>query len=163
MTDDVDGKLDEIFNALAEKQAAAARRQQETEIKQDATLQEFNALKETLIRPTLEGLAQKLSGRGHASKVFETEEGGPGNGSTRDARVGIRFLFDEKALNGRDSEYPHLTLALDKSAGKIQFYSSTMSPGKGGSAGGAGSVDLGSLTQELINQKALKIIAEVYK
>lgn len=163
MTDDVDGKLDEIFNALAEKQAAAARKQQETEIKLDATLQEFNALKETLIRPTLEGLAQKLSDRGHVSKVFETEEGGPGNGSMRDARVGIRFLVDENARYGRESEYPHLTLALDKSAGKIQFYSSTMSPGKGGAAGGDGSVDLGSLSQELINQKVLKIIAAVYK
>lgn len=163
MTNDVDSKLDDIFNSRAERLAAAAHAQQEKEMQQDATVVEFLALKESLIRPTLEALAQKLSDKGQESKIFEVQDGERGSGSVQDAKIGIRFLLDERANYARGNEYPHLTLSLDKASRKVQFYKSTMTPSRGGMAGGDGSVDLGSLTEQLINQKALSVIGEVYK
>lgn len=161
MTDDVNSKLDDIFNARAERLAAATQAQIEKEKKQDAALEEFLALKESVIRPALDALSQNLSDRGQESKVFETQVGERSGDDKHE--IGIRFLLDAGARFSRGNEYPHLTLSFDKSARKVQFYRCTMSPGKGGMAGGDGSADFDSLTEDLINQKALKVIADVFK
>lgn len=163
MTDDVNSKLDAIFNARAERLAAASHAKLEMEKKQDVNLQEFLALKASLIRPSFDALAQRLSDRGQESRVFETEDGDRVNGHAQEAKIGIRFLLDQEGRFGRGDEYPHLTLTFEKSSRKVHFYKSTMSSGKGGMSGSDGSVNLGSLTEDLINQKALKIIAEIYK
>lgn len=160
MTDDVNSKLDEIFNARAERLAAATHAQLEKEKKQDAALEEYLALKEAVIRPTLEALSRKLRDRGHESKVFETQGDERGVGGTHE--IGIRFLLDGGAHSSRGNEYPHVTLAFDKIVQKVQFYRSTMSPKRGGMAGSDGSADLSSITEDLINQKTLKVIAEIY-
>lgn len=161
MTDDVNSKLDEIFNARAERLAAATHAQLENEKKQDAVFEEFLVLKASVIRPALDALSRKLADRGHGSKVFETQAGDRPDGDKQE--IGIRFRLDAGAHFGRGNEYPHLTLSFDKSARKVQFYRCTMSPGKGGMAGSDGSADFDSLTEDLINQKALKVIAEVFK
>ncbi|WP_124358337.1 hypothetical protein [Pseudomonas orientalis] len=163
MTDDLNSNLDDIFNARAERLNAASNAKRELEIKQDATVQQFLELKEAIIRPTLEALAQKLSDRGQECKIFETQDGEQVSGLPRGASIGIRFLLDSGAQFGRGNDYPHLTLALEKAARKVQFYSSTMVPGRGGMAGGDGSADIGEVTEELINKKALKIIADVFR
>lgn len=160
MTDDLNSKLDDIFNARAERLNAATHAQLEKEKKQDAALEEFLVLKESVIRPTLQALSHKLSDRGHESKVFETQGDGRGVGGAHE--IGIRFLLDAGAHSSRGNEYPHLTLSFDKVVRKVQFYRSTMSPKRGGMAGSDGSADLDSVTEDLINQKALKVIAEIY-
>lgn len=163
MNDDVDAKLDAIFNARSVKEAEIVRQQREAEQRQEASLQEFLVLKESLIRPTLEALVQKLSQRGHKSKVFEIADGEKVGGNTRGETIGLRLLLDKAADYRVGNEYPHLTMSVDKSGRRVQFSYSTISPGRGGSGGGDGSVDYDALTEELINTKALKIIAEVYK
>ena len=163
MTDDLNSKLDDIFNARAKRIEAASNAQRELEVKQDATVQEFLELRDSIIRPALEALAQKLSDKGQECKIFETQDGEQVSGLPRGATIGIRFLMDSGAQYGRGNEYPHLTLALEKAAKKVQFYSSTMVPGRGGMAGGDGSAGFGEVSEELINRKALKIIADVFK
>ncbi|MDP9653364.1 UNVERIFIED_ORG: hypothetical protein J2W87_001273 [Pseudomonas putida] len=163
MTDDVNAKLDAIFNARSEREAEAGRVKREAEIKQDANLQEFLALKDNVIRPTLEALAQKLSDRGQESKIFEITDGEQLHGKVRDATIGIRFLLDGAARYRDGNEYPHLTLTVDKAARRVQFYYSTMSPGRGGTASGDGFVDYDALSAAVINEKALKVIAAVFK
>ncbi|SET27738.1 hypothetical protein SAMN03159512_01827 [Pseudomonas sp. NFR09] len=163
MTDDLNSELDKIFTARAERLDAAAQAQQEAEVRADTTLQEFLALKEALIRPTLESLANKLSDRGQESRIVEIQDGEHVGGKVSDASIGIRFWTDRGAAIARGNEYPHLTLVLEKSRRKVNFFRSTMSPGKSGMAGSDGSVDLGLLTEDLINQKALEIIAAIYR
>ena len=163
MTDDVDAKLDAIFNARSVRETEAVRIRTEAQQRQEASLQEFLALKESLIRPTLEALAQKLNERGHKCKVYEIADGEKVGGNTKEETIGLRLLL-EVAANYRElNQYPHLTMSVDKSGRRVQFFSSTMSPGRGGTSGGDGSVEYDALTAELINTKALKIIAEVYK
>lgn len=163
MTDDFNSKLDDIFNARAERLDAASKAQRELQVKQDATVKEFLEVRESVIRPALEALAQKLSDRGQECKIFETQDGEQVSGLPKGATIGIRFLLDSGAHYGRGNDYPHLTLALEKGPRKVQFYSSTMVPGRGGMSGGDGTADFGEITEELINRKALKIIAAVFK
>jgi hypothetical protein len=163
MTDDVDAKLDAIFNARSAKEAEAVRLKTEAEQRQQASLQEFLALKESLIRPTLEALAQKLNERGHKCKVYEIADGEKVGGNTKVETIGLRLLLEVAANYREVNQYPHLTMSVEKSDRQVQFFSSTMSPGRGGSSGGDGSIGYDALTAELINTKALKIIAEVYR
>lgn len=163
MSDDVESKLNEIFSARAEKQAAALQAQREEKTVQDSALQEFLTLKDSLIRPTFEALAHKLSDRGHESRIFESHDGEGAQGRAQQYEtIGLRFLTDSGTHFGRGSEYPHITLSFEKARRKVHFFRSTMTIGKGGMSGSDGSIDLDSVTEALINQKALKIIAEIY-
>lgn len=162
MTDDVNAKLDAIFNARSEREAEALRIKCEAKEQRDVSLQEFLALKDNMIRPTLEALAHKLSDRGHESEIFEITDGEQLHGKVRDAAIGIRFLLDGIAKYRGSNEYPYLTLTADKVGRRVQFYYSTMSPEKGGTASVDGLVGYDALSAEIINEKAIKIIAAVY-
>jgi len=163
MTDDVNARLDEIFNARSQKEAEALRIKNEIQQKQKSNLQDFLELQESLIRPTLESLAQKLKDRGHNTKVFDIADGEQISGSTRVASIGIQFLLDTAANYRNANEYPHVTLTVEKNTRTVHFSYSTMSPSRGGSAGGAGSVSFEALTPELINDKVIKVISDLYK
>ena len=163
MTVDLNAKLDAIFNARAERESEAVRLKREAEQLQEANLKDFLALKESVIRPALEALVEKLNERGHKAKVFENADGEQINGNTRSAAIGIRFLLDSAASYRSGNEYPHLSMSVDKAGRQVQFYACSMSPGRGGSAGGDGSVAFEGLSEDMIYSKALKIIAHVYK
>jgi hypothetical protein len=162
MTDDVGAKLDVIFNARAEREAEAGRVKREAQLKRESSLQEFLALKDTVIRPTLEALAQRLSDRGQKSEIVEITDGEMIHGKVRDAAISLRFLLDTVASSLSSNDYPHLTLSADKVGRRVAFHFSTISPGKGGTSSTNGLVDYDAVTAEIINEKALKLIAVVY-
>jgi len=162
MTDDVNAKLDAIFNARAERVAEAGRKKEQAEKQMDASLQEFLLLKEKVIIPTLEALKQSLSDRGEESIVVEVTDGELRHGRTQAAAIGLRLIIEEAARYRDGNDYPHLTLQVEKATKQVRFYYSTMSPRRGGMSSSDGPVDYADVTPELINQKALKIFAAVY-
>lgn len=162
MTDEVNAKLDAIFNARAERQAEAGRKKQEAEQQMDANLQDFLLLKEKVIIPTLEALKQGLSDRGEESIVVEVTDGEMRHGRKEDAAVGIRLIIDDAARYRDGNDYPHLTLKVEKAKRLVRFYYSTMSPRRGGTSSSDVAVGYDDVTAELINEKALKLFAAVY-
>lgn len=162
MTDEVNAKLDAIFNARAEREAEAGRKKQEAEQQLDASLQEFLLLKEKVIIPTLEALKNSLSDRGEESVVVEVTDGELRHGRTQDAAVGLRLIVEDAARYRDGNEYPHLTLQVSKATRQVLFQYSTMSPRRGGSSSSYGAVNYADVTAELINEKALKVFAAVY-
>jgi hypothetical protein len=164
MTDDVNAKLDAIFDARSEREAAAVRIKNETEQRLRDNLQEYLVLQESVIRPTLEAFAKKLNDRGHRAHVYDYTDGETFGGNTKSATIGIRFLVDgpvSHRVGGHD--YPHVSMSVDKSGRRVHFSYSTISPNRGGSAGGDGEVDFQELNVDLINKKVLDVIAVVYK
>lgn len=164
MSDDVDAKLDAIFNARAERIAENKRVKLEAEQKQEKSLQDFLELQASVMRPTLNALAQKLTDRGLESRVFETQDGQKKGNEVLPASIGIKFLH-RQVLKFRDGEdAPYLTLTLDKSVNRVLFHFSTFSPGrKDGNSGVATMADFASVTANLINNEALKIVEAIYK
>lgn len=162
MTDDVNEKLDAIFNARAERQAEAERKKQEVEEKKDVNLQEFLLLKEKVIIPTLEALKQGLSDRGEESTVVEVTDGELRQGRPQDAAVGIRLIIEDAARYRDGNDYPHLTFRVEKATKQVRIFYSTMSPRRGGSSSSDGPFDYADITAELINEKALNIFKAVY-
>lgn len=163
MTDDLNAKLDAIFDARSSKEAEAERLKEEIARQKEAGLREFLVLQNNLIRPTLEVFVQKLAERGHKSSIYEIADGENVSGNTRSATIGIRLLIDQESKNRGSNEYPHLSMTADKTGRCVQFSHSTMSPGKGGMAGGDGTTGYDELSPELINEKVLKVIAAVFK
>jgi hypothetical protein len=164
MSDDLDAKLDAIFNARAERIAEAKRVRQEAEQKQERSLEAFLDLKCSVIRPTLDALAHNLTDRGLESRVFEVADGQPKGNEVLPASIGIKFLHHQ-ILQIRDGEdAPHLTLTLDKALRRVVFHFSNVFPGrKNGEEGVATIVDFDSVTATLINDEALKVIGAIHK
>lgn len=163
MTDDLNAKLDAIFNARSNKEAEAERLKQEIAQQREVSLQEYLVLQNNLIRPALEVFVQKLADRGHKSSIYEIADGEQVSGNTRSATIGIRLLLNQETTHRGSHEYPHVSMSVDKAGRRVQFTHSTMVPGKGGMAGGDGAVGYDELTAELINEKVLKVIAAVFK
>lgn len=163
MTDDLNARLDAIFDAKSSKEAEAERLKEEIARQKEAGLQEFLALQNNVIRPTLEIFVQKLAERGRKSSIYEIADGEQVGGNTRSATIGIRLLLDQESKYRGSNEFPHLSMSADKAGRRVQFYHSTMSPGRGGTAGGDGTVGYDELSPDLINEKVLKVIAAVFK
>ncbi|WP_421527282.1 hypothetical protein [Pseudomonas brenneri] len=163
MTDDVNARLDSIFSARTAKEVEATQRANEARQKETNSLQAFLKLQEDLIRPALEALAQNLQDRGQVCNVFDITDGENLGGRRQEAAIGIRFLAGGSTSSRTGNDYPHLTIRVDKRQERVQFFYSTISPGRGGSASSDASIGYDDLTVDMINEKAIAIIAEVYR
>jgi hypothetical protein len=163
MSDNLNTKLDAIFDARAQRVAEARRVRLETEKKQEENLKAFLVLQTSVIRPTLEDLAKNLTDRGLECAVFETVDGQQKGSETLAAGNGIEFYRHVIFKTIRKGESPHLTLMLDKATGRVLFHFSTASMDQKGETGVSTVVNLDAVTADLINEEALKVIAIVCK
>lgn len=164
MSDDLNAKLDAIFDARAKRIAEAKRVRLETEQKLERSLEAFLNLKTSVIRPTLDALAHNLKDRGLESRVFEVEDGQQKGNEVLPASIGIKFLHHQLLELRGGEDAPYLILTLDKAASRVLFHFSNFFPGrKDGESGVATIVGFDSVTAELINDEALKVLAVIHK
>lgn len=163
MSNEINAKLDAIFDARAQRIAEAKRVRLEAEQQQEENLQAFLALQKSVIQPTLEALANNLTDRGQECQVFETTDGQKKGSETLAAGSGIIFYSHIILKSIQKGPNPHLTLMLDKAVGRVVFHFSTSYSEQEGQTGVAAVVDFDSVTADLINEEALKVIAIICK
>lgn len=163
MSDKLKTELDAIFNAHAETKKRIEHQKSEREVREEAFVQSFYGLRDSLIRPTFESIGEYIKAKGYKYHIETSEEQTDREGRYQSPSISIRFLVGEDGRHYRSHEYPHLSVICEKGSSKLRFHESTMSPGRGGHAGGAGDTTPTELTADLINQKVLKVIREVFK
>lgn len=163
MSATLNAKLDAIFNARAEKKAEAKRVKLESEKREEENLQAFQVLQASVIRPTLESLANNLTDRGLESVVFECAGEKSKRPEALGVGTGIKFYRLKLLKSVSSAVVPYLTLELDKDVGHVKFRFDTSTQGKSGESGTSIVVDLKSVTRDLIHDEALKVIAMICK
>ena len=163
MSDKLKAELEAIFNAHDEARAQAKNRQSEKEQREAEFLLSFERVRESLIRPTLETIVDHMKARGHKCRIEAKDEKAERDGRYEAPKISILFLVDDDGKHHASSEYPRLSIICEKVDSRLHFHESTMSPGRGGHAGGTGVTTLDRITADLINEKVLKVIKEVFR
>lgn len=163
MSDTLDSKLDAIFKARAERKAEDKRVKQEVEKMQEESLQAFLELQESVIRPTLESFANNLTDRGLESRVFESADGQTKGAEDFSVGTGIKFHGNKLLKSLSIDLVPYLFLGFDKAKGQVIFHFSTPAQGQKVGSSKSTAVDFKHVTEELINDEALKVIEIICK
>lgn len=162
MSVDINARLDAIFNAKSERIAEARRVRLEIEKKQEEYLRVFLALQKSVITPTLQALSDNLAGRDQVSEVVETTDGQK-NGNAMFAAGTVITFYDHEILKKIGSrKNPYSYVVLDKEKGKVLIQSSTATEQREGTSWSV-AVDFDALTEDLINEEVLKVIAAIIR
>ena len=160
MKKNVEHQIDSVFKAREERAQRALEAYQEKEDKATAFLQRFLAHRASVIKPALESIADYLRTKGVDSRIEEASD----EHSQQAASITICLpvaTLDRSEHPSMDKQ-PHLTVICDKHAQLVRFHESTMSPTSSGHAGGVGEAKLEDVTEDLVHQKVLTIVKDVF-
>jgi hypothetical protein len=160
MKKDVEQQIDAVFKAREEKAQRAHEVYKEKEDKATAFLQRFLAHRASVIKPALESIADYLRTKGVDSRIEEADD----QHSQQAASITISLPVATLDHSGHPSmdKQPHLTVICDKHAQLVRFHESTMSPTSSGHAGGVGEAKLEDVTEDLVHQKVLTVVKDVF-
>lgn len=162
MKDDIKSGLDTIFRTHQEKKDNTQRAEEEKGRREKEFLTQFYAHQETTIKPAMEAIGKYVEEKGVAYRIDESKDEISQDIKRRGASISICFLVGRDA--GRPShEYPYFTVFCDKHAQRARFSQSTLSPGLRGHSGAAGDALLNEVTEDLIHEKIIKILTEVFR
>jgi hypothetical protein len=161
MKKEVKQQIDAVFKAREDRAQRAYEVYQEKEDKATAFLARFLAHRAAVIKPALESIADYLRTKGVDSKIEEANDQHSQQGAS------ITISLPEAALDrsGHSSidKQPHLTVVCDKHAQLVRFHQSTMSANSGGHMGSAGEAKLEDVTEDLVHQKVLTVVTDVFR
>lgn len=163
MKDDIKSKLDAAFEKHEASKRAAATAKQVAETKEQVFLREFVEARDAIIRPAMEEVGEYVKGKGYSYEV-STEDDKPSlDGRSRSIPASIRLTMFLGERRHPVHENPGFSVICEKGQQRVRFHESTMSPARGGHAGPAGEATLPELTKDLIQEKILKVVAEVFR
>ena len=163
MADKLKAELDAIFKTHGETKKKIEVERSEREQREEAFVQSFYALEESTIRPAFEVIGEYVKGRGYEYRIDGKKEGTDRDGRYEAPRLSIRFLLADRPGHHQEHDYPHFSVICEKSGDKVRFHESTMSPGRGGRSGGVGETGLNEVTAQLLHEKLLNLLREVFK
>ncbi|MFG0414464.1 hypothetical protein ACF8MD_12400 [Pseudomonas sp. zjy_8] len=158
MSNDLRAELDALFTAKADREEKAKQATLQREAAAATFVEQFNTLRNEVIRPAFEEIVNLLAERGVTARISESDDN-----ASESARITIRIQSNEEPGRYRQGEFPHFSAICSKTSRKVNFHESTMTPSRGGHAGGAGEATIEETTKELIQQKVMKVIKEVIR
>ena len=163
MKEEIKSKLEAAFEKHEQSKRSAADAKQVAENKSQTFLREFIAAREAIIRPAMEEVGEYVQGKGYAFEVSIEDDKPSLDGRSRSTPASIRLTIFPSERRYPVHENPGFSVICEKGEQKVRFHESTMSPSRGGHAGPAGQATLGALTKDLIQEKILKVVAEVFR
>jgi len=159
---DTKSKLDAIFQHHEAAKRIASQKQEEKETKEQQFLREFLDAREKIIRPAMQEVGEYVKAKGYNYEISTEDERIPADGRSGSTDASIRLTIFTSEKNRPRHEFPGLTAYCRKRDQRIGFHSSNIAPERGGSAGPAGDAALSEITADLIQEKLLKVVTEVF-
>lgn len=106
-------------------------------------------------------IGELLKTRGKKIRIEEQDEK-INQGKKENAEIRMYFNISEEHYISRWNEYPSVSFMPIKSTKKINIGECTMSPGRGGHSGSTGEYSLNEITSDLVEEKVLKVLREIY-
>jgi|SoiMethySBSTD1v2_1073268.scaffolds.fasta_scaffold1158879_1 hypothetical protein len=160
MKKDVEQQINAVFKAREEKAQHAHEVYQEKEDKATEFLQRFLAHRASVIKPALASIADYLRTKGVDSRIEEADD--PHSQQAASITIFLPVATRDRSERPSTDKQPHLTVICDKHAQLVRFHESTMSPTSSGHAGGAGEAKLEDVTEDLVHQKVLTVVKDVF-
>lgn len=163
MRDEIRFKLDAAIEAHETSKRAAATAKQFAENSEQIFLAQFSEARDSIIRPAMEEIGNYIKGKGYDYEVTEEDDKPSLDHRSRSTPASITFTIFVGKRHYPLNENPMLSVICEKGLERVRFHESTISRSRGGHSGSAGAVTLNELTEELIHEKILKVVAEVFR
>jgi len=162
MKDEVKNELNSLINGYEERKAKQVKKFEAQKREEDKFLQEFYLIRKKIIKPAMIEIGELLKSRGRNYQIDEQNEMIDHEVKTKDARINIYFLIHEKGDISQLLEYPFVSFIADRRKKKILTHENTIRPNRGGHSGGTGSYPLSQITTDLVHQKIMNVLKELF-
>ena len=162
MKDEVKNELNSLINGYEERKAKQVKKFEAQKREEDKFLQEFYLIRKKIIKPAMIEIGELLKSRGRNYQIDEQNEMIDHEVKTKDARINIYFLILEKGYESQLFEYPFVSFIADKRKKKIVTQENTTRPNRGGHSGDTGSYSLSQITTDLVHQKIMNVLKELF-
>jgi hypothetical protein len=163
MKDEIKSRLEAAFDKHEATKRAVADAKQVAESNEQRFLREFMEAQDSIIRPAMEEIGDYVKSKGYTYAVTAEDDKPSPDGKSRSSPAAIRLTIFIGERRGPSHEFPTFSVICEKGQQKVRFHESTMSPGRGGHSGSAGEAPLSEVTKDLIQEKILKIVTEVFR
>jgi hypothetical protein len=155
-------EIDAIFSAHEKATDLIAQQVLDKESRERAFLERFHLLGETLIKPVFEEVGQLVKARGCDYRIASLGERRDASGRPEGPQIEIGFLTGTESSDG-ERPYPKFTVVAEKYAAKLRFRESTAMPGRSGRSGETGESTLDALTRDVLEERLVALLREVFK
>lgn len=135
-----------------------SQKEKEKEVFRDS----FSAISTTLIKPTLLSIQKKLISSGEQALVKEVPYTFGPSGREHLASVSIYVNATSQMDKIQLHRCPHVSFLCDPCNKVIRSHKNTMAPDHGGTSYTTGSFSLNEISKEIIQEKVMEILREVY-
>ena len=162
MKDKVKNELNSLINGYEKRKAKQVKKFEAQKREEDKFLQEFYLIRKKIIKPAMIEIGELLKSRGRNYQIDEQDEEFDREVKTKDARINVYFLILEKGYESQLFEYPFVSFIADKRKKKIVTQENTTRPNRGGHSGDTGSYSLSQITTDLVHQKIMNVLKELF-
>jgi hypothetical protein len=161
--DKLKAELDAIFSSHERATALIARQVEDKDQRERQFIARFEALRESLIKPVFQEVGELVKARGYDYRIESWDERRDESGRPEGPQVEIGFLTEPEGYAASKGPYPRFTIIAEKYASRVRFKESTVTPGRTGRSGEAGECTLEALTRDLLEERLVALLREVYK
>lgn len=162
MKDEVKNELNSLINGYEERKTRQVKKIEVKKGEEDKFLQEFYLIRKKIIKLAMIEIGELLKSRGQNYQIDEQDEMVDREAKTKDARISIYFLIPEKGYVSQLLKYPSVSFIADRREKKIWTHENTIGPNRGGQSGGTGSYPLSQITTDLVHQKIMHVLKELF-
>jgi hypothetical protein len=163
MKDEIRSKLDAAFERHEASRRAVTEAREVKETKEQVFSRSFSELRDSLIRPAMEEIGQYVKGKGYSYEISTEDEHVATDSRSRSTSASIKITLFLDERKHPEYEMPFLSVIAQKERQNVRFHESTMVPGRGGASGPAGETSLAEITPQLIQEKILKVVSDVFR
>lgn len=162
MKDEVKDEFNSLINRYEERKTKRLKEFKAQKKEEDKFLQEFYLIRKNIIKPAMIEIGELLKSRGQNYQIGEQDEIIEHEVKTKDAEINIYFLIPEKGYVSQLLEYPFVSFIADRRKKKILTHENTTRPNRGGHSGGTGLYPLSQITTDLVHQKIMNVLKELF-
>ena len=162
MKDEVKNELNSLINGYEERKTKQVKKIEVQGREEDKFLQEFYLIRKNIIKLAMIEIGELLKSRGQNYQIDEQGEMSDHEVKAKDARINMYFLIPEKGCASQLHKYPSISFIADRREKKIWTHENTIGPNRGGQSGGTGSYPLSQITTDLVLQKIMHVLKELF-
>ncbi len=155
------------LDALLDNYEIRKKKQQEEyriqKREEDRFLKRFLLVREQVIKPAMQEIGELLKKRGKNNRIVEEDESVDTKGKLKEARISMFFLMRQQKQGHRLNQYPLVAFIATKSKKRVWVHERTIGPDRGGHSGNAGEYSLEQISMDLVQQKIMKVLRELFE
>lgn len=163
MKNETRSKLESILDHYEEKQLEAELKREQIQSAREVFLENFKALREKVIRPSMVEIGEVLEQKGHYTKIEEQEYSIDRKGFIQEAHIEFNVFpagVDEKF--GFDN-HPSVTFVSDTNSLLVQVHGSYVMPEIRGERDHLGTYQISEINSDIVEKEILTILAKAFE